>query len=139
MLKWIPLANPGWLEKLLIISWNCWVKIKNEMETLKTFYVLPLLVLYLRLLQSQIMHALKHYILWPIWIATFCRGVTTRCRGVTTAYTFQPEVWTEKSGKTLHCHLLLKANFHLKTCVSSLIYAEMCILFALLRNQTRLI
>lgn len=36
MLKWILLANPGWLEKLLIISWNCWVKIMNEMETLNT-------------------------------------------------------------------------------------------------------
>lgn len=29
----------------------------NEMETLSTFYVLPLLVSYLGLLQSQIMHS----------------------------------------------------------------------------------
>lgn len=137
MLKWIPLASAGWLEKLLIISWNYWVKIKNEMETLKTFYVLPLLVLYLRLLQSQIMHCSETlHTLTNMNCNILQRSHNMLCH---TAYTFQPEVWTEKSRKTLHCHLLSKANFHLKTSVSSLIYVEMCILFALLRNQTRLI
>lgn len=56
MLRYIPLVNPSLLEKLIIISWNCWVKIMNEMEALSTFYMLPSLKSYLWLLQSQIMH-----------------------------------------------------------------------------------
>lgn len=124
------------MEKLLIISWNCWVKIMNEMETLSTFCVLPLLVSYLELLQSQIMHSSEIlHTLTNMYCKILLWSHNTLCH---TAYTFQWEVWTEQSRKTLDYQSLLKANFHLKILVNSLIATNTYISFALLRDQTRL-
>lgn len=124
------------MEKLLIISWNCWVKIMNEMETLSTSYVLPLLVSYLGLLQSQIMHSSE--ILHTL-TNRYCNIMLwSHNRLCHTAYTSQWEVWAEKSRNTLGYHSLLEVNFYLKTFLNSLITTNIYILFALLRDHTRL-
>lgn len=125
------LVNPGLLEKLLIISWNCWVRIMNEMETLSTFSVFPLLASYFGLSQSQITHSSE--ILHTL-TNTYCNiSLGSHNMLCHTPYTFQREAWTEQNRKMLDYHWLLKANFHLKTFVYSSISSNTCILFALLR------
>lgn len=136
MLKWIPLANPGWLEKLLIISWNCWVKIMNEMETLNTFYVLPLLILW-DCCNHKLCTALKHCILWPIWIATFCWGVTTCC--VTLQTPFSQKYELKRAGELCIAICCWKPTSIWKHLWAVWFLLKCTFYFALLRNQTRLI
>lgn len=131
MLRYIPLVNPGLLEKLIIISWNCWVKIMNEMEALSTFYMLPSLKSYLRLLQSQIMHnsEILHTLTNRYCNILLCSH-NMLCH---TACTFQWEVRTaqENTGLPFAVKSLLPSeNTHRLTSISTYI------LFSLLRDQS---
>lgn len=128
------LVNPGLLEKLLIISWNCWVKIMNEMETLSTFSMLPLLASYLGLLQSPITHSSE---MLHTLTNTHCNiSLESHNMLCHTAKTFQWEVWTEQNRKTLDYHWKLKAYFHLKTFVFNFYQYIHFICFAKMKQLT---
>jgi len=80
----------------------------NEIETPSTFYVLPLLVSYLGLLQSQIMHSSEIlHTLTNLYCNIWLGSHNTLCH---TAYTFQGEARTEESRKKLDYNGLLKAT-----------------------------